>query len=163
MNFIVPEATISVTIIMDETALHETGNKTCLFERSLFMWLWKNGQSVRCIAKQTGRSPTTVRRWVRRLQKEEYLQTRLFRMKQLMPLLTFPLNNEVDLYSSYEKASPLDSVLHALYSKILANYYNEYQLSLSRSQLPIRLKEPTSLKQQQHITHRKPTIHVFHT
>ena len=42
-------------------------NETGPAERLLFMWLWSGGVSFRSIARQTRRSPTTVRRWVRRL------------------------------------------------------------------------------------------------
>ncbi|MPC36941.1 hypothetical protein E2C01_030413 [Portunus trituberculatus] len=41
--------------------------ETCPCERLWFTWLWSTGASFRAIAKRSGRSPTTVRRWVRRL------------------------------------------------------------------------------------------------
>ncbi|MPC94998.1 hypothetical protein E2C01_090190 [Portunus trituberculatus] len=47
---------------------HETG----LGERLWFTWLWAGGLSFRAIAKRAGRSPTTVRRWVKYLVKEEH-------------------------------------------------------------------------------------------
>ena len=153
-NFIILQTLISGVVIMDETELHENGNKTGLIERSLFMWMWKNGQSVRCIAKQTGRSPTTVRRWVRRLQKEEYLQTKLFRANHLMPIFTFPFNNVVHLCNTSESVSLLDSMLDTERNKILTNYFNEYHLSLFRRELPITLKKTLSLKEKLIVTHR---------
>ena len=39
--------------------------ETCLYERLSFLWLWSEGLSVRSIARLTGRSPHTVRRWLR--------------------------------------------------------------------------------------------------
>lgn len=63
--------------------------KTCLGERMLFMWLRTCGQSVRCIARQTGRSPTTVRRWVRRLQKEKCQQVKQNIPQHFMPRLNY--------------------------------------------------------------------------
>ncbi|XP_045101495.1 glutamate receptor ionotropic, kainate 4-like [Portunus trituberculatus] len=48
---------------MERHAHNETGPA----EQQLFTWLWFGGLSFRTIAKQTGRSPTTVRKWVRRL------------------------------------------------------------------------------------------------
>ncbi|KAK8377673.1 hypothetical protein O3P69_013959 [Scylla paramamosain] len=46
-------------------------NETDPQERLLFTWLWSGGVSFRSIAKQTRRSPTTVRKWVRRLLGED--------------------------------------------------------------------------------------------
>lgn len=45
--------------------------ETCPVERLWFAWLWSQGMSFRSIAKHAGRSPTTVRRWVRRMLGEE--------------------------------------------------------------------------------------------
>lgn len=44
--------------------------KTCVNERLWYMYLWSGGLSFRSIAKMTGRSPTTVRKWVVRLLNE---------------------------------------------------------------------------------------------
>ena len=41
--------------------------ETCSNERLWYMCLWAKGMSFRSIARRAGRSPTTVRRWVRRL------------------------------------------------------------------------------------------------
>lgn len=41
-------------------------------ERLWFMWLWSRGVSVRNIAKHARRSPTTVKRWVKRLRTEQH-------------------------------------------------------------------------------------------
>ena len=39
--------------------------ETSLYERLTFLWLWSAGLSVRSVARHTGRSPHTVRRWLR--------------------------------------------------------------------------------------------------
>lgn len=49
--------------------------ETCPVERLWFAWLWSQGMSFRSIAKHAGRSPTTVRRWVRRMLGEEEIVT----------------------------------------------------------------------------------------
>lgn len=43
-----------------------TFKKTRMDDRTRFIWLWLCGMSLRAIAKCTGTSATTVRRWVRR-------------------------------------------------------------------------------------------------
>lgn len=47
--------------------------KTCLNERLWYIHLWAGGLSYRSIAKMTGRSATTVRKWVIRLLNENRL------------------------------------------------------------------------------------------
>lgn len=47
--------------------------KTVLNERVWYMYLWAGGLSFRTIAKMTGRSPTTVRKWVRRMLSDSLL------------------------------------------------------------------------------------------
>ena len=44
-------------------ALHPR-RKTCLYERLTFLWLRSAGLSIRSIARRSGRSPDTVRRWL---------------------------------------------------------------------------------------------------
>lgn len=41
------------------------GRETCLYERLTFLWQWSAGLSLRSIARRSGRSPDTVRRWLR--------------------------------------------------------------------------------------------------
>ncbi|MPC14317.1 hypothetical protein E2C01_007081 [Portunus trituberculatus] len=41
------------------------GRETCLYERLSFLWQWCAGLSLRSIARRSGRSPDTVRRWLR--------------------------------------------------------------------------------------------------
>ena len=47
--------------------------ETCPTERIWFTMMWTKGMSFRSIAKRAGRSPTTVRRWVRRLLGQYFL------------------------------------------------------------------------------------------
>ena len=42
-------------------------HKTCDKERLWYMHMWVSGLSIMSIAQRTERSPTTVRRWLRRL------------------------------------------------------------------------------------------------
>lgn len=59
--------------------------ETCPVERLWFAWLWSQGMSFRSIAKHAGRSPTTVRRWVRRMLGEETVTGgRIFSPSEIM-------------------------------------------------------------------------------
>ncbi|KAG7159496.1 putative winged helix-turn-helix domain containing protein 12 [Homarus americanus] len=49
---------------------------TDLQDRAKFIWMWKDGFSVRMIANETGTSVTTVYRWIRRWQREGNLCTK---------------------------------------------------------------------------------------
>lgn len=62
-------------------------NKICMAERLWFLWQWKHGHSIRNIARQTGRSPTTVRKWVKRLSKEEHQATKGINDKLIVPIV----------------------------------------------------------------------------
>ncbi|MPC55745.1 hypothetical protein E2C01_049689 [Portunus trituberculatus] len=62
-------------------------------ERMWFMWQWKHGHSIRNIAKQTRRSPTTVRKWVKRLQKEEHQVTKAVNDKFMVPFVSYAMTN----------------------------------------------------------------------
>ncbi|KAK8405518.1 hypothetical protein O3P69_001818 [Scylla paramamosain] len=48
-----------------ETMKLQSRKETCMCDRLTFLWLWSAGLSMRAIAHHTGRSPHTVRRWLR--------------------------------------------------------------------------------------------------
>lgn len=48
-------------------------HNTSRSERLWFVWLWSLGISVRNIAKRARRSPTTVKRWVKRLRTQQFM------------------------------------------------------------------------------------------
>ena len=76
---------------------HETG----LDERLWFTWLWAGGLSFRAIAKRAGRSPTTVRRWVKYLLKEEHNARK--EKRWLIDQHPFPMSHYVNLSNYLQK------------------------------------------------------------
>lgn len=50
--------------------LQQSYRKTGVIDRTSFILLWMTGLSLRAIAEKMGTSATTVRRWVRRWQRE---------------------------------------------------------------------------------------------
>lgn len=52
---------------------HRAFRKTRIAERAMFVYLRDAGLTLRSIAEKTGSSPTTVRRWVNRWNKERRL------------------------------------------------------------------------------------------
>lgn len=46
---------------------HRRSKNTCFGEKVRFLYLWQYGYSIKTIATLSGRSPTTVRKWVRHL------------------------------------------------------------------------------------------------
>ena len=76
-------------------------NKICMAERMWFMWQWKRGVSIRNIAKQTRRSPTTVRKWVKRLQKEEHQVMKGVKGKPSVPFVMYTMRNLMSHYNMH--------------------------------------------------------------
>ena len=60
-----------VNAMKHRVRFHKTSNN----ERLWYMHMWMGGWSIRSIAQRTDRSPTTVRRWLRRLLQKHRLPT----------------------------------------------------------------------------------------
>nr|XP_053652035.1 uncharacterized protein LOC128702051 [Cherax quadricarinatus] len=53
-----------------------TIGSTDVNDRATFIWMWENGSNARAIARDTGSSVTTVRRWINRWKKEGNVNTK---------------------------------------------------------------------------------------
>lgn len=72
---------------------HHPCHNTSRSERLWFMWLWSRGVSVRNIAKRARRSPTTVKRWVKRLRAEQHTPCAGLRVLLPPPCFHRPADN----------------------------------------------------------------------
>ena len=102
-------------------------NETVPAERLLFMWLWSGGVSFRSIAKQTRRSPTTVRRWVRRLLGEDFSGGRYNQMDVTIPL-PYGNKNHLHFQNFFGEISPLNQCRNILMI-ICHNMIQDYVIS----------------------------------
>ena len=93
-----------VCVSMDRHAYNETGPA----EQYLFTWLWFGGMSFRTIAKQTRRSPTTVRKWVRRLLGKNIPRTRHYRMAvALSPKTQYSVVDDLYFQNAFQEFSQI--------------------------------------------------------
>lgn len=76
--------------------LQQSFRKTGITERTSFILLWMAGLSLRAIAEKMGTSATTVRRWVRRWQREGTLCSKKTRRKLSIQL---PSRIQVDPFN----------------------------------------------------------------
>lgn len=113
--------TEAVSCKQSEMDRRQPYNKICMRERLWFLWLWKRGYSMRLIAKHTGRSPTTVRKWVKRLQQDHRLVYKRIKEKTVEPCIEF---SAVDMIR-YEHSR------RALMYKLYLSHYNKGALSSS--------------------------------
>lgn len=65
-------------------AFQSSVKKTEMSDRLHFVYLWLSGLSLRFIANLTGASATTVRRWVRRWQRDGDLHAKTRRRKKCL-------------------------------------------------------------------------------
>lgn len=123
---------ISAFLWNSNMKLREANNKTCLAERNLFIWLWKCGHSVRYIGRQTGRSPTTVRRWVRRMLNEEYLQAKLNNARLFIHFPTCSLEDLVNSHNNFTNTSLEVGILSYMYNNNYITRFKKGPLLLPR-------------------------------
>ncbi|MPC14305.1 hypothetical protein E2C01_007069 [Portunus trituberculatus] len=81
--------------------------ETCLYERLSFLWLWSAGLSLRSIARRSGRSPHTVRRWLRWWERNGRLPKKLGGHQRYLFLTT---NN--NFHSEIKPVAPSCSYSH---------------------------------------------------
>ncbi|MPC52292.1 hypothetical protein E2C01_046156 [Portunus trituberculatus] len=103
-------------------------NETDPAERLLFMWLWSGGVSFRSIAKQTRRSPTTVRKWVRRLLGQDLNGMTCNQMDVTIPFSCVN-NDHLHFQSFFDEISPLElprNIFVIIYNIIIQDYVIPY-------------------------------------
>ena len=102
-------------------------HKTCSNERLWYMHMWVSGLSIRSIAQRTERSPTTVRRWLRRLFENHcaFLLAPELWLKRLPVLCVFHEGKCFvgNAMADYKNVSKWSSTMADNAMKKLANYF----------------------------------------
>ena len=88
--------------------------ETCLYERLTFLWLWSAGLSLRSIARRSGRSPHTVRRWLRWWEQNARLSKGMDEHQQYLP---YSSSKDGMSFSSKAKANSSSSLPSFVASK----------------------------------------------
>lgn len=115
--------------------LQQSFRKTGVTERTSFILLWMAGLSLRAIAEKMGTSATTVRRWVRRWQREGTLCSKKTRRKLSIQL---PSRMQFDPFRpSFPQTTPLQYAFFKMnmeeYTLCMRQYSKYYRLcALSR-------------------------------
>lgn len=98
--------------------------KTEMAERVQFVSMWLSGLSLRFIADLSGVSATTVRRWVRRWQKDGdlYAKTHKRGINSLLQTYTTAASEDI-------RSIALQSAIHTYFLQLIMDAYSSKQRS----------------------------------